>query len=283
MARARNIKPSFFSNEQLAEQSFEARILFIGLWTLADREGRLEDRHKKIKMALFPADNVDVDQLLGSLHDCGLIERYESDGIKCIEIPKFAIHQSPHGTEKDSLLPCKNGFYYAHERNSKGFVTRKLQPTNKLKTGFEQLDNSSLTVNAPLINQTITVKASEHNALNPESLILNPDEGKLASSDDECQPSKPPLTAKPSTKGRRLPTDWTLPDDWRTWCKTKRPDLDPEEVAFAFRNYWVALPGAKACKLDWYATWQNWVDRQSAPPAVRLVSNGAHDPFEGAR
>ena len=41
MARARNIKPGFFRNADLAELTFEARLLFIGLWTLADSEGRL--------------------------------------------------------------------------------------------------------------------------------------------------------------------------------------------------------------------------------------------------
>jgi hypothetical protein len=67
MARARNIKPSFFTNEELVELPFSTRLLFIGLWTLADREGRLEDRPKRIKMAIFPADNIDVDAALGEL------------------------------------------------------------------------------------------------------------------------------------------------------------------------------------------------------------------------
>jgi hypothetical protein len=50
MARARNIKPAFFKNEQLVELGMSTRLLFIGLWCLADREGRLEDRPKRIKM-----------------------------------------------------------------------------------------------------------------------------------------------------------------------------------------------------------------------------------------
>ena len=55
MARARNIKPAFFKNETLVELPVETRLLFIGLWTLADREGRLEDRPKRIKMEIYPA------------------------------------------------------------------------------------------------------------------------------------------------------------------------------------------------------------------------------------
>ena len=50
MARARNIKPSFFMNENLAECDPLARILFVGLWTLADRDGRLEDRPKPLRV-----------------------------------------------------------------------------------------------------------------------------------------------------------------------------------------------------------------------------------------
>jgi len=48
MARSRNIKPGFFRNEMLAECSPLARLLFAGLWCLADRFGRLEDRPKRI-------------------------------------------------------------------------------------------------------------------------------------------------------------------------------------------------------------------------------------------
>ena len=107
MARARNIKPSFFANEDLVELPFEARLLFIGLWTLADREGRLEDRPKRIKMAIFPADNVDVDACLEGLREGGFITRYEVDGIKIIQVVNFNKHQNPHVKEAASTLPAQ--------------------------------------------------------------------------------------------------------------------------------------------------------------------------------
>ena len=66
MARARNIKPGLFKNELLVEQSLFVRLLFVGLWTLADREGRLEDRPKRIKLELFPYDSEDTDAALKS-------------------------------------------------------------------------------------------------------------------------------------------------------------------------------------------------------------------------
>ena len=109
MARARNIKPSFFTNDQLAQVPYEARLLFIALWCLADREGRLEDRPLRIKAEAFPYDAVDVDAMLSALAEQGLIVRYEAEGKKCIWIPKFAEHQNPHKREKESTIPAFSG------------------------------------------------------------------------------------------------------------------------------------------------------------------------------
>lgn len=103
--RARNIKPGLFSDEDLVECSFPARILFMGLPCLADRMGRLEDRPKKIKMLLMPADNVDCEALLDELAKAGKIKRYEAQGKRCIWIPGFLNHQEPHRNEKPSALP----------------------------------------------------------------------------------------------------------------------------------------------------------------------------------
>ena len=79
MSRARNIKPGFFRNADLVELSIEARLLFIGLWTIADREGRLEDRPKQIKMEIYPADSFDVNSLLDELAATDMLMRYEAE------------------------------------------------------------------------------------------------------------------------------------------------------------------------------------------------------------
>lgn len=105
MARARNIKPGFFRNADLVELSFESRLLFIGLWTLADRAGRLEDRPKQIKMELFPADNVDCNAALDDLASTGMVARYTVDGVRYLQVVNFAKHQNPHRDEKASSIP----------------------------------------------------------------------------------------------------------------------------------------------------------------------------------
>lgn len=104
--RARDIKPGFFKNDQLAECSMAARLLFPGLWMLADREGRLENRPRKIKAEIFPFDDVDVAALLAELDRAGLIRTYEAEGKALVWIPQFRRHQSPHKNEKGSELPA---------------------------------------------------------------------------------------------------------------------------------------------------------------------------------
>lgn len=106
MARARSIKPGFFANEHLIELAFEHRLLFAGLWTIADREGRLEDRPKKIKLQIFPGDNVDVDAGLGALQDKGFIRRYVVSGINYLLITNWSKHQTPHIKETASSIPA---------------------------------------------------------------------------------------------------------------------------------------------------------------------------------
>lgn len=109
MARARNIKPGFFRNADLVELPVETRMLFIGLWTLADREGRLEDRPKQIKMEIYPADSFDVGSMLDQLHAAGFINRYEVGSSKFIEVQNFIKHQDPHYKEKASEIPPPPG------------------------------------------------------------------------------------------------------------------------------------------------------------------------------
>jgi hypothetical protein len=105
--RARNIKPDFFRDAELAEVSIEARYLFIGLWCLADRQGKLKDKPKQIRFEVFPETKTkdDINTLLNSLQDHNLIIRYESEKVKYIKVINFLKHQSPHHTEMQSKYP----------------------------------------------------------------------------------------------------------------------------------------------------------------------------------
>lgn len=105
MARARNIKPAIMSNDDLAEIEPLGRLLFIYLWMLADREGRLEDRPRRIKAEALPYDNCDIDELINGLCGAGFLNRYSESGTAVIQIVNFSKHQNPHMREAASTLP----------------------------------------------------------------------------------------------------------------------------------------------------------------------------------
>ncbi len=125
MARARNIKPGFFKNEDLADLDPLTRILFIGLWCLADRDGRLEDRPKRIRAEILPYDDGSVEQMLSDLHSAGFIQRYVVENQAYISICNFVKHQNPHCKEAVSTIPepCKHGASTVQEPKQPGEST----------------------------------------------------------------------------------------------------------------------------------------------------------------
>lgn len=105
MARIRSIKPDFFLNDDLADLPPLTRLFLIGLWTQADREGRLQDRPKRLKPQLVPYDDCDVDAMLSDLERLGFIVRYQVEGQALIQVVNFLKHQAPHYKEVPSVLP----------------------------------------------------------------------------------------------------------------------------------------------------------------------------------
>lgn len=102
MARARNIKPSFFQNEELGELEPLARLAFIGMWTIADYKGCIEFRPKRLKVQLLPYDECDMERIAINLDKSGFVRIYSVDGQRYIKIVNFDKHQNPHKNERDA-------------------------------------------------------------------------------------------------------------------------------------------------------------------------------------
>lgn len=188
MARARNIKPSFFTNELLGTLDPIIGMTFIGMWCLADRDGRLEDRPLRIKAELFPyRESLDVNGYLTELERNGFIERYVVDGVGYIQIVNFAKHQSPHSTEKGKGYPPKPA---------------------------PALDNGEITVKQPLSNGEIT-EAKRPDSLIPDS--LNDESGimKVDSKKTQVKPARFDPLAIP------LP-ECINPSAWEAWIRYRR-------------------------------------------------------------
>lgn len=218
--RARNIKPGFYKNEDLAECSWPARMLAPGLWMMADKEGRLEDRPKRIKGEIFPYDSVDVDLLLNELQQHKHITRYEADGNRYIQINKFSDHQRPHNNEQASVIPP---------------VTqgKSIELCTKVESALEKEESTSL----------LTTDSLNPSSLKPDSISLSP-------------PKK--SATKKQTKNRiRLAEDFIPPDSWRDFALEKGLESKEAGAAWhAFRDYHLAKG---TLNLDWDAAWRTWV------------------------
>lgn len=167
MPRARNIKYSFFMDDKLAEENDPlGRILYIGLWTIADCNGNLEWRSKKVKAEILPYDNCDIEKLAINLDKSGFIRFYSDGDILYCHIPSFAEEQNPHKNERDA--GSKVPLYSEDMRQAVDFKGLTIN-----------LDKSGLKRN---LHRT---DPADSCFLIPDSFILNPE----SRNPDSCRPA----------------------------------------------------------------------------------------------
>lgn len=244
MSRARNIKPAFFANEDLGECSPLARLLFIGLWTEADYKGDLEWRPKRLKAQLLPYDLCDVEALTAELVSAGVVRRYTTGGRECLAVCNFIKHQNPHKNEREkgSDIPAWDG-------------------------ALQVVDSQALTINHDKSGE-VESNREENGTAPADSLFLNPDSLSLIADSPAATMSaeKSPAPGKPVTpakKGKRWGEGEEVPREWKLEAFEKH-HLDKaviQKEAEAFANYWMAKAGKDATKVNWRATWRNWIAR----------------------
>lgn len=95
---------------------------------------------------------------------------------------------------------------------------------------------------------------------------VNTREQKLAklappspSPSQEKQDQKSRCAHSAKSRAVRLPPDWRPTDDQVEWTGRERPDVDVAVEIEKFRDYWHAKAGKDARKVDWAATWRNWI------------------------
>lgn len=137
MARIRTIKPTFWTDEDMAEVSEAACLLAIGLLNYADDEGYFNANPKLIKAAVFPLrePSGSIPVLLQELSNCGYIRLFSAqNGKRFGLIINFTKHQvinkktiskikemdlipEDYGSDTGELPPGKEG--KGKERNIK--------------------------------------------------------------------------------------------------------------------------------------------------------------------
>lgn len=78
----------------------------------------------------------------------------------------------------------------------------------------------------------------------------------------EKKVKKEPSVPKKSPQGTRFEIE-VIPEEWFAFCQNEKPMRDPVKIFQVFRDYWIAQPGQKGVKTDWFATFRNWVRKEN--------------------
>ena len=122
----------------------------------------------------------------------------------------------------------------------------------------------------PIENPRVT---DEEPKDNPEETHGEPDANPGKTDKRGLDKTSPSLRSGEGARATRLPEPFVLPEDYRTFCETERPELDPDMVAAKFADHWHSKPGKDGRKLNWLATWRNWVRQERAPPEHRQTGS----------
>jgi hypothetical protein len=94
-------------------------------------------------------------------------------------------------------------------------------------------------------------------------------EGNGLSKEGSPVPQDPPSPVSPSSSPRDRKLGTRIPDDFEDqirarpdladWFRENCPHVDGKRETARFRDHWVGKPGKDGRKLDWIATWRNWM------------------------
>lgn len=253
MARMRYIKPEFWTDSRMVQLSIPARLFYIGTWNFAlCDKGHLEDDPLRLKMQVFPADNVDVVALLDELMAAGRIVRVTDGQTTWLQIRTLPVHQKTDPRWKPRCPACN--------------ASANLSETQ------ESLGEALTSGNAP-IAAVLDLPAANLS----ETLPNSPQEGR--GGERRGGNLSRPATASPDTF-----TTW-----WKAWprkeAKAKAQaaytkairTVDPDELLRLTAEWFRARPDLEPQYIPLPASWLNARRWEDEPPTAtkRPATRGA--------
>lgn len=118
-------------------------------------------------------------------------------------------------------------------------------------------------------NVNVNVNVNELKDIMPPIVEVQPPDKRASPPAPPTPSSSPPDVHDPrqpgervadaTRTGTRLPDDWTPNAELRRWAAAEHPNVDLRIEIEKFRDYWHAKPGRDGRKVDWSATWRNWI------------------------
>lgn len=242
MSRIRTIKPEFWRHEDLSELPEPTHMLAAALLNYSDDEGYFNAHPGLIKGECFPLrdPSVSIQDSLAHLSRVGFIRLGKGeDGKRYGQVTKFTDHQRinrPTPSKINNIEIKWDGSQDPHPR-----ITEPSHPERNREQGTGKREGA--------LTQTVVVAKSA-----------------------DPTPDLPPIPES-LKRGTRLSLE-SLPDAWRNFCQAERPDLDPERTWAIFQDHWRGKARQAGVKLDWLATWRNWVRREGKGNGINRRPDG---------
>lgn len=156
--RTRLIRPAFFTDELMAQLSISTRLVYIGLWTLTDDAGFLDDSVREIAVELFPFDTPRRREARISRAIDDLVDLHDLDGkpaprvvrLDCgdhLLIPTIPDHRTQGGEKVYTIQKRHESRCLARRRRTTA------APTSEATAGYvsdsvSESDSVSVSINA---------------------------------------------------------------------------------------------------------------------------------------
>lgn len=245
------IRQGFWSSPNHPEDPW-ARLLFMAMWNFADDYGVGSCNPRELLGFAFPNDRkITEDYLEALLKDVGTaygVRYYTSGGRPYYCIPSWAAHQKvPHpsksrnpGPDLADCSPDHGQHELSRDSHESGMTT---------------------TLGSPQIPATLSDKYKEK--VKEKEKVKDPPPSSGG--------RRGVVSNQETSIGTRLAEDWRPPADVVDRLRARYPTALLDVILDEFINYWTALPGPRARKLDWSKTFTNWVHRCAAQSRYQVA------------
>lgn len=151
------------------------------------------------------------------------------------------------GIMKALFIPFKNQFDRDSEKYQKICERNKSNGLNGGRPKENKAQNNPVGYSE---TQPIPKKADSDNDSKSDS------DNELEKEDTKVSSKK----QKSSSRGTRMTEDWFLSQELGEWAMQQGfTGVEVERQAEKFKDWWIAVAGAKGVKKDWDATWRTWI------------------------
>lgn len=178
MARQRMLHPEIWTSESFLELNLIQRLLWIGIFSLADDEGRIKINSLSLKARIFPTDNIsiqEIDKALVKLETLENIKIYNSKIGKIAQIINWSKYQKISHPQGSKLPPIEDAIPFTeNSENIHGtFTEYSVNITPQISLDQYSIDQIS-------IDQNI----KDHDSIN-KNIILESISGKMSENSDK--------------------------------------------------------------------------------------------------